>query len=553
MTSTSYNVAAMAERPGAIVDYGAFPDPPSALFRDYLAGAATLAPFYDEARWDLPALAVASQRTAAAAHPRREVADALVRQQEARGASLAASRARLIAEAGSVAIVTGQQAILFCGPLLVLYKALAALRVAAALEQRRGAPVVPVFWVASDDHDFEEVRGVAVLDATGQRRALRYAPRQEPSGQPASAILLDATIAGLGDDLAVTLPPSPHLDALLARVARCYRPGASLSQAFAALLSSLLPELVILDPCDPAFKSLMVPVLRREIAEASPTSRFAARVGAQLSAAGYHQQVPVREGFLNLFVVDEGERRALALQDGRIEVRGTRRRLSIDEALRWLEREPLAWSPGALLRPLAQDLLLPTAGYVGGPAELAYHAQIGPSYAHFGIPRPPLVPRPGATLVEPAQARALETEGLALPDVQGDPEALVARWARDAHPEIADAFARARAAVEGQLHALGAALGGVDATLEAAADAAKGRALHQIVGLQEKATRALKKREQARAERLRRTREALFPGGVPQERELAILGVLARHGDAVLAELRERIDPWARGHQVLYL
>jgi bacillithiol biosynthesis cysteine-adding enzyme BshC len=337
---TSYNVVYMAERPRPVIDYGAFSDPPSALFRAYLTGASALAPYYDEAGWGLPALSAAARRTAAYPHPRREIGEALARQQEARGASLAASRARLLAEPGSVAIVTGQQAALFGGPLLVLYKALAALRVAAALESERRAPVVPVFWVASDDHDFEEIRGVSVLDAAGRRRTLRYAPRQEPAGRPASAILLDETIGALVAELAATLPASSHREALLARIAQCYAPGTSLSQAFAALISSLLPDLVVLDPADPTLKALMVPVLRREIGEASPTSRLAARVGAQLAAAGYHQQVPVREGFLNAFVLERDERRALAIQDGTIEVRGTERRLTIDEATSWLEAEP---------------------------------------------------------------------------------------------------------------------------------------------------------------------------------------------------------------------
>ena len=119
----------------------------------------------------------------------------------------------------------------------------------------------------------------------------------------------------------------------------------------------------------------------------------------------------------------EGQRRALGFAGGDVEVRGTRERWSVEEAARLLEADPVAWSPGALLRPLAQDALLPTAAYVGGPAEIAYHAQIAPSYPHFGIPRPALLPRPSLTLVEPAQARALDAERLTLPDLLGDPEA----------------------------------------------------------------------------------------------------------------------------------
>jgi bacillithiol biosynthesis cysteine-adding enzyme BshC len=372
-------------------------------------------------------------------------------------------------------------------------------------------------------------------------------------GQPAARIVLDDTITGLIDELRRCLPESPSRDSMLGRLAECYAPGATLSGAFAAFLSSVFPALVILDPSDPELKALMAPVLSREIREASPTSRLAAEVGARLLAAGYHQQVPVRPGFLNLFVVMEGERRSLGLQNGDIEVRGLGRRIPIAEAAAMVDRDPSAWSPGVLLRPLAQDHLLPTAGYVGGPAEIAYHAQIGPSYAHFGIPRAPLLPRPGATLVEPGQARVLEAEGLALSDLQGDPETLVGRWAREAYPEIESAFARARESMERDLTDIGSKLAVLDPTLRAAADAARGRALHQIETLQEKATRALKKRDQVRADRIRRTRDALFPGGAFQERGLGFIGLLCRHGAAVVDTVAERLDPWAQGHQVIPL
>src|SRR5439155_6727269 len=162
----------------------------------------------------------------------------------------------------------------------------------------------------------------------------------------------------------------------------------------------------------------------------------------------YHQQVPIRPGFLNLFLMMEGERRALGFVNGVVEVRGLGRKIPVAEATRMIESDPSPWSPGVLLRPLAQDHLLPTAAYVGGPAEIAYHAQIGPSYAHFGIPRPVLVPRPSLTVVEPAQARALEADELSLPDLQADPQGVLSRWARQAYPEVEGAFDRARQAVE---------------------------------------------------------------------------------------------------------
>ena len=538
----------------AVIDHESFREPPSRLFREYVKGGAAAAPFYEAGgRWDLEAIAGRAGPACAFPRPRREVAEALVRQQLARGGEAAAGAARRLAEPGAVAIVTGQQPGLFGGPLLVLHKALAVLDLARRLERATGRPAVPVFWVASDDHDFAEIRSLAVLDAGGGIREIRYAPAEEPGGRPAADVVLDDSLPPLLQELEACLPATPHRARLGERLARAYRPGATMAGAFAELLSGLLGELVVLDASDPALRRLAAPVLRRELGEGSPSSRLAREAGARLVAAGFHQQVPVRDGFLNLFLVSGGERRALALDGNGLQVRGTERRLALDEALAALERDPSPWSPGVLLRPLAQDFLLPTVAYVGGPAEVAYHAQLGPAYAWLGIPRPVVVPRPSLTLVEPAQARVLETEGLALPDLQQDPEAVLSRWAREAHPEVEGAFARAREAVAAELRSLETLLGDLDPTLAAAARAAAGRSLHPLDGLREKAVRALKRRDQARAERLRRTRDALLPGGSLQERGLGWAGLLARRGEGVLDLLREAVDPWARGHQVVAL
>jgi bacillithiol synthase len=535
-----------------LVDFGAFQQPPSALFRDYLGGAVASEPFF-EGGFRPAALRAAAEKAAREDGTRAAASTALARQQRGRGANSAAAAAERLALPGAAALVTGQQPVLLGGPLYVLWKALAALRVARELEAARGLPVVPVFWVAADDHDFAEVRSTTLIDESGRLRSIRLAAREEPVGQPVSSIVLGAPIAEALDEAAACLPASLHREWLVELLRACYRPEASVAGAFAAFLSSLLPELVVLDPSDPALKRLMEPVMRRELEESSPTSRLAAAVGPQLLASGYHQQVPVRDGFFNLFLYYQGERRALGSVEGAIEVRGTGHRLPVDEMLGLLAAEPERFSPGVLLRPLAQDALLPTAGYVGGPAEIAYHAQIGPSYRHFGIARPVLLPRPSLTLVEATQSRAMEAERLSMADLEGDPEALLLRWARDAYPEVEAAFARAREAVDRELLAVEERLGALDPTLKAAADAARGRALHQVETLHEKATRALKKRDQSRADRLRRTRDALFPGGALQERGLGLVGALARHGPALLQEVCEAMDPWARGHQILSL
>jgi bacillithiol biosynthesis cysteine-adding enzyme BshC len=540
-------------QPVGIIPYEALQQPVSPLFLDYLAGRERASAFLPRDGFELAAIASAAERTQGLARPMAAVADALARQQEARGAQAAAQRARALGAPGAAALVTGQQAGLFGGPLFVLWKALATVAVARSLEAQRGTPVVPVFWVASDDHDFAEVRATTIVDASGSLQTLRYDPRQEPLGRPAWDIVLDDSVGGLVDELARTLPGALGRDETVELAGSCYRAGETLASAFARLVSRLLPELVVLDPADEALKRLAVPVLARELREGSPSSRLALEAGSSLLAAGYHQQVPVRPGFLNLFAIVDGHRRALASSGGTIEVRGTRARWPLAEALERLEREPRLWSPSALLRPLVQDALLPTAAYVAGPAEIAYHAQIGPAYAHFGIPRPVLLPRPSLTLVEPPQARALEAEQLTLGDLAGDPERLVSHWAREDYPDVEAAFARAREAIERELGKVEEVLGAHDPTLRSATASARGRALHQAVGLHEKALRALKKRDQGRADRLRRTRDVLLPGGSLQERGLGLIGVVGRHGAAIVPALEERLLPFARGHQVVFL
>jgi bacillithiol biosynthesis cysteine-adding enzyme BshC len=535
-----------------VIEYGAFSQPPSSLFCDYVSGSPRAAPFFlDGGRWGLAQIRSTAERNATRVLPREALSSALAAQQHARGAGRAAEIAARLAHPNATAVVTGQQATLFGGPLYVLYKALAAVEVAARLEADRGAPVVPVFWVAADDHDFAEIRTVPLLADSGTIRTLRYTPRQEPLGAPASAILMDDTIVALIDELASILPLGNGRDSTIARVADAYQSGRSMADAFARLLSSLVPDLVVLDIGDTSLKRLGAGVLARELRERSPSSRSVLEVGRNLLAAGYHQQAPVREGLLNLFVVVDDVRRPLGLVEDGIEIRGTGRRMGMGEALGWLEAEPGLWSPGALLRPLFQDSILPTGAYIGGPAEVAYHAQIGACYEHFEVARPVLMPRPGVTLLDAQSARVLDAESLELRDFQGDSEGLISRWVRQAYPDIEEGFERIRITVGKEMTDLAKGLGAHDPTLEGAAQAATGRMLHPLETLLEKSLRALKKRDQARADRLRRTHDTLFPGGSFQERGLSTIGMLARHGDDLPARLRAIVDPWARGHQLV--
>jgi hypothetical protein len=335
-------------QPAGIIPYDALQQPLSPLFLDYLAGRERAGAFLPKGGFELAAIASAAASTHSLERPMAAVAEALARQQEARGSKAAAERARALAAPGAAAVVTGQQAGLFGGPLFVLWKALETVAVARRLEAERHKPVVPIFWVASDDHDFAEVRATTIVDASGALRTLRYDPQQEPLGRPAWDIVLDDTVGGLVDELARALPAALGRDETVELVASCYRAGETIASAFAKLVSRLLPELVVLDPADEALKRLMRPVLARELAEGSPSSRLALDAGRALLAAGYHQQVrcapaqPVRS---------RGPAPALAIgRTSRCAARAcasARRGARVPGAARI--------SPSALLRPLVQD------------------------------------------------------------------------------------------------------------------------------------------------------------------------------------------------------
>jgi bacillithiol biosynthesis cysteine-adding enzyme BshC len=537
------------DRAARTISFDALKQPLSPLFRDYFASRGKASEFYPLG-FSREDMAKAAAATASFAHPCAEVAEVLAREQPE--GSEARANAESLRDPKTLAVVTGQQSVLFGGPLYVLYKALAAMELARHMGESLKTKVVPVFWVASDDHDFAEIRATTLMDGNSGLQTLRYEPEVEPNLQPASTIVLDDTIGPLAKSVRDLLPASPWRDEVCDAMVAAYRPGVSISGAFSRLLQHFLPGLVIMDPGVPALKALMRPVIEREIAELSPTSRLAAGIGEKLLTAGYHQQVPVRAtGFLNLFLVTEGKRRALGVSDRGIEVRGGNQVMSKDDLLRRIAASPWDASPGVMLRPLVQDYLLPTIAYIGGPAEVAYHAQIGPSYAHFGIPRPVIFPRPSFSLVDAATSRAMEAEGLSFEEIQTDAETLLARAAREANPEVERSFAESKAAVQAAFGAIETTLAKLDPTLRGAAQSAVGRALHQLEGLQEKALRTMKRQDATRAERMRRTRDFIFPGGALQERGVSWISLLAKYGPPIIDDIRRHMDPWAKGHQVL--
>ncbi|MFN3596588.1 MAG: bacillithiol biosynthesis cysteine-adding enzyme BshC [Rubricoccaceae bacterium] len=548
-------------RPRPHADLGA-----SALFRAYVAREPAALAFYTHDPWDGRARAAAARRAAAHARHRDAVADVLAEQNEAWGADEAVrARVAQLRDPEAVAVVTGQQLGLFAGPLYTVYKALSAVRQAAALAAETGRPVVPVFWLADEDHDYAEVERAVFAGPDGARAVALEAGQLPGAGRaPVGRLVLGAAAARrLLGSLAGALPRGPHRTAALAAAREAYRAGTPLRDAFARLLRALVPGtgLVFISADDVRLKRLAAPLFAREATHWPDTLARLEAASARLEAEGFHAQVAPRP--VNLFLFERegsGTRRTPldpadpARPDEGFVLRGTTTRLTPEALAQLAAGHPERLSPNVVLRPLVQDTLLPTALYVAGPGEAAYFAQLRPVYEAFGVPMPAIAPRQSLTLIPPAAAKVLARYGLDGPDLRPDPDALHRRLALAAFGQDLDgAFDAARARAEAVVADLARTIAPIDATLARSAAAAEAAVAQAVERLRVRAARAQKRRHADIRARLDRARALLWPCGMLQERALSPLDVAARYGLEALLELLAALPADGREHLDVYL
>jgi bacillithiol biosynthesis cysteine-adding enzyme BshC len=536
----------------------------SALFAAYAGEDARALAYYAHDPWDAAARAEAARRAAAAPADRDVLADVLLEQnaawwgEEEAGVRAGVERLR---DAACVAVVTGQQLGLFGGPLYTVYKALTAVRLARQLEAETGRPVVPVFWLADEDHDFAEVRATTLLGRVAPVR-VAYDDGLAPDANrgPVGRLALGTAIAAALDAVAAALPPTPFAAALAGALRADWRPGARWRDAFARTLRRLTAGagLVFVSGDDARLKRLAVPLFHEEVEGWAATHEALLAVSARLQADGFHAQVAPRP--VNLFLFHGGQRLPLDPAEGGFALRGADVRFTSADLRTLLEVEPERFSPGVALRPVMQDRLFPTAAYVGGPGEVAYFAQLGPVYARFGVPMPVVYPRASLTLLPEKTARVLGRYGLTVADLAGAHGASQEQTLAALHRRLAlehagvdlDApFAAASAALDALLDGLRPLATGVDASLDRAVEAARAKARRALRALEQKTARAAKRKHAVIYERLGRAAVVLFPGGAPQERVLSPLAFLAAEGPDLPRRLLDVLDLDTRAHDVL--
>ncbi len=525
----------------------------SRLFTDLLYHFDQVSSWYSH-----PPLSLDSYRNAARtlAYPDASRAEAAtVLEEQARRFGAASEQLQNIERLrkGAYAIVTGQQVGLFGGPVFSFYKALTAIKIAAGLTTA-GLDTVPVFWLATEDHDLEEVNHAWMLDREGRPRMVKTEVKPQFEHAPVGDIAFTAEISKLVEETIAMLPEGESSEETAALLRDCYRPGATLGSSFGAMMTRLFGRfgVILMDPRDARLRQLAAPVFRKAIESAADFYHALDARNHELSSHGYHNQVYVSEETSLLFVRVDGKRIPLRRAGGDFTLQGER--TTREKLLADLDTHPEIFSPNVLLRPVVQDSLLPTLGYVGGPAELAYFAQAGAVYQGILGRMPVVTPRASFTLVDGHASKLLGRYGLTLPAVFAEDTALRERMAKKfLPPELTATLARSSAELDAMLGRVRRELGALDHTLDDAASRAGRKMTYQLSRLGEKAGRAVLRRDAQVDRDAVYLLNHLHPRHSLQERVYTGVSFLAIHGTSLLDTVYERVQTRTADHQPLSL
>jgi bacillithiol synthase len=516
------------------------------LFLDYLEFTPKAQQFYPRSpelvQWAKDEIA----RIQYPSERRMRIADVLERQNKSWGASsMTLENVRRFRD-GAYALVTGQQVGLFGGPAFSLYKALSAVKLAQEAE-KLGISCVPIFWLANEDHDLDEVNQAHIPTADGTIESLvssTTATKDAPVGSiafgPEIAELVGRALAQLGEsDVSRAINES-------------YRPGETFGTAFAKLFARIFADhgVILLDGADPELDEIAAPLYGAAVTRAAELASALVERDAQLRAADYHQQVRITESSTLFFLIRDGVRVPVHLEAGKFLVDSEE--LSSKSLTELAKSSPQTFSPNVLLRPVVQDCLLPTLAYVGGAAEVAYFAQVAVVYEKLAKRITPIISRFSATLIEPKAQALLDKYHLPFTDVFQGPEGV--RQVIGSHllpPHLQSSFDEASASVERSMKAVREAIGRLDKTLVESAENAESKMLYQITNLRSRAARAELRQSEIVARHADVLANSLYPHKALQEREIAGVFFLAKYGADLLNGLLESIHPDCLDHQLI--
>ncbi|HEX8888071.1 MAG TPA: bacillithiol biosynthesis cysteine-adding enzyme BshC [Pyrinomonadaceae bacterium] len=529
------------------------------LFLDYLHDPTALRRFYPSAvRFHHELAERAPEVLSAYKTDRKELCDALEAMNRAWGASdETLANIQLLREADCLAIVSGQQAGLFTGPLYTIYKALSAVKLAGCLSQR-GNKAVPVFWIATEDHDFAEVATAEFIACDCRLANVSVPSEMHEEGAPVGHVRLDNSVDETIKRFLDMLPTTEFMPEVERLLRETWTKGEGYGHAFARMMTKLLGRygLILLDPLDPTLKRLAAPLYAEAARRAPEMATALVARSRELEESGYHAQVATSETVFPLFLhTEDGARHAVArTTNGKYKRKDSREEYTAEELSEMAERDPQRFSPNVTLRAVVQDYLLPTVAYFGGAAEIAYFAQTAEVYRILNRPATTILPRSSLTIVERRTWRTLERYDLKLTDLFEGLETILACVVEEhLGTETAQTFKRTEETINHQLDELQEQLKDVDETLAEALETGRRKINYQLEGLRSRFHRAQMGRDAAAHRQLERAFASLYPNKTLQERHINITSLLARHGTYIINWIYDAINLGSSDHQIVYL
>ncbi len=461
----------------------------------------------------------------------------------------------LLKSSNTLAIITGQQLGIFTGPLYTLYKSITAIKLAEKLKDEfPNFNFVPVFWLEGDDHDFDEVRTISILNNENNLVDVSYHDgiEEEINRGSIGQLKFNDNINLIYEELHKSLRETEFKASLIDFLKSIYTPEKTFLEALKELIFNLFDKygLIIFNPIDNEIKKLLKPIFKKSINEYKFHSTALVERSAELEEI-YHAQVKVKA--INLFYIDDKERLLIEpTETGELRLKGKRKKFSFDEMLNLIETYPEKFSPNVLLRPICQDFLFPTGFYVAGPSEISYFAQVNPLYEFFSIEEPFIYPRASCTIIEKGVNQVLNKYNLSVLDIFVEQKILIENIIkRNSELNTEKVFNDTGKELENIFNSITLSISKVDNTLEDLSQKTLQKVQQLLEYLRSKTSEAEKRKYEITIRQLTKVQNVLYPNQNLQERELNFIYFVNKYGMDFLKWLYDEIKIDKFHHQIL--
>ena len=463
---------------------------------------------------------------------------------------------KLLGEPNTFVIATGQQLGFMGGPLYTIYKIFTAIKLVDLMAEKfPDYNFIPLFWMESEDHDFNEINKVKIFDKTNTFFTHEYCPigyTSETNLGASGKVILDSEINAFNSNILNTLQITEYAP-VIKNLLSIYSEGKTNEDCFIEFISEFVEGtgLVFLNPNSIEIKRLLKPVFEKELLEFPKTSELIINISASLEEI-YHAQVKARP--INLFYHHKKGRFVIEPNGTDYSLKGIRQKFSKSEIIEQLNNTPEVFSPNVILRPICQDFILPTFMYVAGPSEIAYFAQINSVYNYFDMKMPIIYPRAAATLVENRIQNLLTKFNLGLTELSANYTGVQKRITDSISDiKIEEEFKKTIIEINNACANLENITKNIDSTLINNFKTTKEKIEHLLKIYEEKLYNAQKRNHAVALEQLEKVKNSVFPKGNLQERELNLIYYLNKYSNSITDKIYHELDITSFQHQLIEL